>query len=108
MTRRSFIKAAGLAAGYALLGFNFTREAVAATMDFVGLRQKSVYEADAKSYKIRKSQDNPMVKKIYDKKTGFLADGPCGHKSHELLHIHYTDRSARIKALKDSGVKLKV
>jgi ferredoxin hydrogenase small subunit len=108
MTRRSLIRVAGLAAGYALLGFNLAREATAASIEFVGLRQKAVYTSDEKTYKIRKSQDNPMVQKIYDKKSGFLADGPCGHKSHELLHTHYHDRSAGVKALKDSGIKLKI
>lgn len=108
MTRRSFIKATGLAAGYVLFGFNLTKEAVAATLEFTGLRQKAVYEADAKDYRVRKSQDNPMVQKIYDKKHGFLADGPCGHKSHELLHTHYHDRSAAVKAVKESGIKLKI
>jgi ferredoxin hydrogenase small subunit len=108
MTRRSFLKATGLAAGYVLFGFNLTREALAATMEFAGLRQKAVYESDVKNYKYRKSQDNPMVQKIYDKKQGFLARGPCGQKSHELLHTHYHDRSAGAKALKADGVKLKV
>lgn len=108
MTRRTFIRAAGLAAGYAILGLHMTADAAAAAMDFMGLRQKSVYEADAKLYKSRKSQDNPMVKKIYDRKQGFLAQGPCGHKSHELLHTHYHDRSAGVKALKSVGVKLKI
>ena len=108
MTRRTFIRAAGFAAGYAILGFHMTRDAVAAALDFAGLRQKAVYEADAKLYKSRKSQDNPMVKRLYDKQHGFLAQGPCGHKSHELLHTHYHDRSAGIKALKSVGIKLKV
>jgi len=31
------------------------------------------------------------MKKISEE---FLAD-PCGHKSHELLHTHYVDRSAK-------------
>ncbi|WP_457570611.1 iron hydrogenase small subunit [Desulfovulcanus sp.] len=106
MTRRSFLKAAGIATGYMVLGFNMTKEAVAATMEFVGLRQKSVYEADAKIYKIRKSQDNPMIKKLYDKKHGFLHEGPCGHMSHRLLHTNYYDRSARVKALKEKGIRL--
>jgi ferredoxin hydrogenase small subunit len=110
MTRRTFLKATGLAAGYILFGFNLTKEAIASTMEFAGLRQKAVYEADASSkvYKLRKSQDNPMVQKIYDKKQGFLADGPCGHKSHELLHTHYHDRSSGVKAVKAAGTKLKV
>jgi ferredoxin hydrogenase small subunit len=104
------MKACGVVAGYAMLGVNMTKEAVAASMDFVGLRQKSVYAADAnpKIYKYRKSQDNPMIKKIYDPKSGFLHEGPCGHMSHHLLHTHYVDRSARVKALKAKGYKFKI
>jgi len=105
MTRRGFLKTAGIVAGYSLVGFNMTREACAAAMSFVGLRQKSVYETDANVYKIRKSQDNPMVVKIYDHEHGFLHEGPCGHMSHHLLHTHYVDRSARIQALKAKGYK---
>lgn len=107
MTRRSFLKMASVAAAVAMTGLNFAKTASAAAMDFVGKRQASVYEADAKIYKLRKSQDNPMIQKIYAK-DGFLHDGPCGHKSHELLHTHYTDRSAGVKALKAKGVKLKL
>ncbi len=106
ITRRGFIKAAGLAAGAVALGRPVTAVAASGKADFVGARQKSVYQADAKIYKIRKSQDNPMVKKLYDDKTGFLHGGPCGHMSHHLLHTHYVDRSSRIKALKDSGFQL--
>lgn len=109
MSRRGFIKAAGLAAGTVALWRPVTT--LAATdktgkADFVGARQKSVYQADAEIYKIRKSQDNPMVKKLYDQKTGFLHGGPCGHMSHHLLHTHYVDRSSRIKALKEKGFQL--
>jgi len=106
LSRRGFLKAAGIAAGYAVLGFNMTKEVIAATMEFIGLRQKSVYKADATVFKIRKSQDNPMIKKLYDKNKGFLPQGPCSHKSHELLHTHYYNRSAKIKALKSKGIKL--
>lgn len=105
MSRRGFIKLAGIACGYSVLGFNVTREACAATMEFVGLRQKCVYDADRNIYSIRKSQDNPMIKKLYAK-DGFLHDGPCGHESHHLLHTHYQDMSASLKALKAKGVKL--
>ncbi len=110
MNRRGFMKACGVVAGYAMLGVNMTKEAVAASMDFVGLRQKSVYatDADSKIYKYRKSQNNPMVKKIYDHKDGFLHEGPCGHMSHHLLHTHYVDRSARVNALKAKGYKFKI
>jgi ferredoxin hydrogenase small subunit len=105
MNRRGFIKACGFMAGYTVLGFNMAREAAASVMSFVGLRQQSVYNADAKIYKIRKSQDNPMIKKLYNHETGFLHEGPCGHMSHHLLHTHYVDRSARVAALKEKGYK---
>lgn len=107
MTRRGFIKAAGVAAAVALVNGGVLVEAEAASLDFVGKRQAGVYEADAKVYAIRKSQDNPMIKKLYAK-DGFLPDGPLGHRSHQLLHTYYYDRSASVKALKAKGVKLKV
>ena len=37
---------------------------------------------------IRKSHENPEVVAIYKE---FLGE-PNGHKSHELLHTHYTER----------------
>lgn len=37
---------------------------------------------------LRKSHDNPAVKALYEE---FL-EKPLGHKSHELLHTHYTPR----------------
>ncbi|HOV80009.1 MAG TPA: NADH-dependent [FeFe] hydrogenase, group A6 [Bacillota bacterium] len=37
---------------------------------------------------LRKSHDNPAVKQLYDE---FLKE-PLGHKSHKLLHTHYTAR----------------
>lgn len=107
LTRRGFLKVAGIMTAVAITGVRLVETAHAAAMDFVGKRQLSVYDTDAKTYKIRKSQDNPMIQKIYAK-DGFLSEGPCGHKSHELLHTHYTDRSAGIKALRDSGIKLKL
>ena len=106
LNRRGFIKVCGVMTGYALLGLNLTKAAAADALSFVGLRQNSVYNADAKIYKIRKSQDNPMVKKLYDHKEGFLHEGPCGHMSHRLLHTDYTDRSAQVAALKEKGFHL--
>lgn len=109
LSRRDFVKAAGLAATAAACGLSVHLPARAATeADVVTQRQSSVYATDAKVYKIRKSQDNPMIQKLYDKKQGFLKDGPGGHKSHELLHTHYHDRSAGLKALKAKGVKLAI
>lgn len=106
MSRRGFIKLAGVACGYAVLGLNVAKEATAATLEFIGIRQQSVYNADKKIYKLRKSQDNPMIQKLYAPKDGFIKKGPCSHKSHELLHTHFEDRSAKLAALKEKGIEL--
>ncbi len=45
-------------------------------------RAKAIYSEDS-AYQVRKSHENPAVLKIYGE---FLTDGPCGHKSHKLLH----------------------
>ncbi len=52
-------------------------------------RAKAIYKEDL-SLELRKSHQNPVVKAIYDE---FLTDGPCGKKSHKLLHTSYTKRS---------------
>ncbi len=51
-------------------------------------RAKALYSEDERSA-IRKSHENPVIKKLYEEYLG----EPCGHKSHELLHTHYVDRS---------------
>ncbi len=55
-------------------------------------RAKAIYAED-KAYDVRKSYENPAVAKTYAE---FLTDGPCGHKSHELLHTSYTARGKYI------------
>jgi NADP-reducing hydrogenase subunit HndD len=50
-------------------------------------RMKAIYEEDT-SLKLRKSHENPEVIALYEE---FLGE-PNGHKSHELLHTHYTGR----------------
>ena len=55
-------------------------------------RAKAIYDED-NSLELRKSHENPTIKKIYGE---YLTEGPCGHKSHELLHTHYVKRGARI------------
>ncbi|MFH1160480.1 MAG: NADH-dependent [FeFe] hydrogenase, group A6 [bacterium] len=50
-------------------------------------RKQAIYEEDM-GMPIRKSHENPEVKEIYK---DFLGK-PLGHKSHELLHTHYTPR----------------
>ena len=51
-------------------------------------RAKALYTEDANS-PIRKSHENPDIKKLYDE---FLGQ-PGGHMAHKLLHTHYTERS---------------
>ena len=60
-----------------------------ATVDVKAERAKALYTEDEKAT-LRKSHENPVIQKLY---ADFLGE-PCGHKSHELLHTHYTDRSA--------------
>jgi NADH-quinone oxidoreductase subunit G/NADP-reducing hydrogenase subunit HndD len=55
--------------------------------DIVNKRIKGLYDVD-KAMTLRKSHENPAVNKLYEE---FLGE-PNGHKSHELLHTHYTKR----------------
>ena len=50
-------------------------------------RAEGLYEDD-KNLAIRKSHENPDIKKLYEE---FL-EKPGSHKAHELLHTSYTDR----------------
>lgn len=59
-------------------------------------RAKALYDED-ETLEVRKSHDNPVITKIYKE---FLTDGPCGHKSHELLHTGYTKRGKKIDVKK--------
>ncbi|HHT54447.1 MAG TPA: 2Fe-2S iron-sulfur cluster binding domain-containing protein [Clostridiales bacterium] len=52
-------------------------------------RIAAIYEAD-RDLPIRKSHENPAIKKLYEE---FLGE-PLGEKSHHLLHTHYNDRKA--------------
>lgn len=58
-----------------------------ATVDIHGLRKKALYEADKKN-KVRKSHENPVIKKLYDE----YLEKPGSHKAHELLHTSYHAR----------------
>lgn len=60
------------------------------TNDEIRLKRiEAIYEED-KGRPIRKSHDNPEIKKLYEE---YLPDGPLGHKSHKLLHTTYTKRN---------------
>jgi NADP-reducing hydrogenase subunit HndD len=50
-------------------------------------RAKAIYAED-ESLPLRKSQDNPFIKKLYEE----YFEHPGSHKAHELLHTHYTAR----------------
>jgi len=55
-------------------------------------RSAALYKDDGNVQKKRQSHENESVKNLYDK---FLKE-PLGHKSHELLHTHYTDRGTEM------------
>nr|MBP7887387.1 iron hydrogenase small subunit [Candidatus Neomarinimicrobiota bacterium] len=55
-------------------------------------RARAIYAEDEAS-EVRKSYENPAVVRLYNE---FLVDGPCGHKSHKLLHTYYTPRGKKL------------
>ena len=60
---------------------------VRAKMDIAKLRGKALYSIDEKS-KIRKSHENPIVKKVYEE---FLEE-PGSYRAHKLLHTTYSKK----------------
>lgn len=58
-----------------------------ASIDIRAKRASALYSIDEKST-IRKSHENPVVKKIYEEYLG----EPGSHKAHELLHTTYVKR----------------
>ncbi len=61
---------------------------VPTTLEIRKKRAEAIYQAD-KGLPIRKSHENPAIKRIYEE---FLGE-PNGKKSHHLLHTQYTARS---------------
>lgn len=55
-------------------------------------RSAALYKDDGAVQKKRQSHENEAVKKLYEK---FLKE-PLGHKSHKLLHTHYTKRGTEM------------
>ncbi len=55
-------------------------------------RAEAIYKEEA-GLPIRKSHENPHITYIYE---NFLTEGPCGHKSHKLLHTDYVKRGEYI------------
>jgi iron-only hydrogenase group A len=60
--------------------------------DIRAARARAIYSEDS-AYAVRKSHENPAVLQTYAE---FLTEGPCGHKSHELLHTSYVARGKRL------------
>jgi NADH-quinone oxidoreductase subunit G/[NiFe] hydrogenase diaphorase moiety small subunit len=56
-------------------------------------RANAIY-SEEKTLDVRKSYENPAVAQVYEE---FLTDGPCGHRSHQLLHTHYVNRGKYIE-----------
>lgn len=57
-------------------------------VDLKTLRAKALYTNDANK-PLRKSHENPTVKKIYDE---YFEGKPGSHKAHEVLHTSYVER----------------
>lgn len=60
---------------------------IGVTAEAVAARMKSLYSID-KNDKYRASHLNPDIQKLYKEYLG----EPLGHRSHKLLHTHYTKR----------------
>ena len=56
-------------------------------MEIIKKRQMAIYQSD-QNKKIRKSHENPYIKKLYEEYLG----EPGGEKAHSLLHTHYVLR----------------
>ena len=56
--------------------------------EIIKKRQLAIYREDS-GKAIRKSHENPHIKKLYEEFLG----APMSHKAHELLHTKYFDRS---------------
>ena len=61
---------------------------IGAGPDAIRARMKSLYDIDEKET-IKVSHRNPEIIELYE---NFLGE-PLGHKSHELLHTHYHERT---------------
>jgi ferredoxin hydrogenase small subunit len=97
--RRSFIKLAAVVASSVVAGFSFVKSAFAEASSLIMARNRGTYDQDARM-PLRKSQDNPEIRQIYER---FLHE-PNSHEAHHLLHTEYVDRSARIRRLRTQGI----
>ena len=101
-SRRVLLKA-GLVIGVVVLGgIRFGSEAHARVRKLVKSymrdRLNAVYYTDA-TMPVRASQDNEQVQTVY---RDFLGE-PGGELAHKYLHMHFSDRSKAMNALKEEG-----
>ena len=68
------------------------------TNDVRRARLQAIYDED-ESKPLRASHDNPKVQRLYAEYFG----APLGHRSHELLHTAYVDRSERLGPLPEAS-----
>ena len=61
------------------------------TVDIKAKRASALYSNDA-AKAIRKSHENPFVKKVYEE----YLEAPGSHKAHKILHTTYVDRSKEV------------
>ncbi len=62
------------------------------TMATKAKRIESIYKIDKEILPLRKSHENPDVKRLYEEYLG----EPTGHKSHELLHTYYQPKNKTV------------
>ena len=61
------------------------------TVDIKAKRASALYNNDA-AKAVRKSHENPLVKKVYEE----YLEAPGSHKAHKILHTTYVDRSKEV------------
>ena len=61
------------------------------TVDLKAKRASALYNNDA-AKAVRKSHENPLVKKVYEE----YLEAPGSHKAHKILHTTYVDRSNEV------------
>ncbi len=102
LTRRSFLKTCGALGAVTLVNVSLPALVDASEKslkDYMNERINSVYATDGK-FGVRASQDNPQVQALYKNWLG----EPGSKKSHQYLHMHFTDRSKNVKRLGDKAI----
>ncbi|MDR2051480.1 MAG: iron hydrogenase small subunit [Deltaproteobacteria bacterium] len=101
ISRRVILKGGLALGGAALLGLRFASAATAQVKElkeYMLDRINSVYKTD-KAFSARSSRQNKQVQELYK---NFLGE-PGGELSHRYLHMHFRDRSRKIKTLEAAG-----